>query len=92
MLKYREEILENISKEIDELFNSIYSNRSEATLKTKSQLQKLEQLEHLQDITVKIPTWPFSKTNLNKYIGLVTAPITPILLGLITNKLSDMFF
>jgi hypothetical protein len=92
MANHKKELMSAVSKNIDGLLKRIYVNRLGSPAKVKPLIEKLSQLEHIREITLKYPTWPYNQGNLRKYVGLVLTPFFTTFLSIMANKLYTSLF
>lgn len=92
MVKQKKSLLMDISRNIDKILKHIHVIRLESPSKVRPLLEKLNQLEHLREITMKYPTWPYNQENFRKYLGLVSTPFLSTFLSIVANKLYTAIF
>jgi hypothetical protein len=90
MQKHKQNMLIDISKNIDTTLKNVHSIKLETPSKVKPSIEKLKQLEYLREITMKYPTWPYNQGNLRKYLGLVFTPLISIALSILSNGIYDI--
>lgn len=80
MVRYKEELLREISGTINKLYHSTLDVGAGDI--SKDSLNRIKQLNELREYTMEFPTWPFNIANLRKYYSLAVSPIVTFLTGL----------
>ncbi|HLO16685.1 MAG TPA: hypothetical protein VK206_17760 [Anaerolineales bacterium] len=75
MEKYKQERLDETSKELNNLFQELRKIYSDDSDKVKLVLERINQLEDITEKIERFPVWPFNITNLRKFVGLASAPL-----------------
>lgn len=75
-------------------FHTIYEQVKQKSLKLndsfKDDLEKLEDLKKLYQIALEFPVWPFDMRNLQRFFTIVTAPLIPAVVSIISEILQNM--
>ncbi|MBI5303066.1 MAG: hypothetical protein HY868_13105 [Chloroflexi bacterium] len=90
MVKYRNNLLTNISKEYVQVFNQLISLRAENPDRLEPHLRKIKQLEETQKTINKFPIWPFNADAPRRFFALVISPLIPAVISVAIDLIKRM--
>lgn len=85
MLKAKNELLLKISKQFSNDFSVAYKGLDATASELKSIVDKVEQLQRIQELTQAFPVWPFDIVTLRRFAITVSSPIWTILFSILTD-------
>jgi len=90
MKKSKEELLHNIAMQFQNDYFRTRAELKQDAAGLKNEVEKIQQLQILYEMTDKFPVWPFDVTTLRRFAATLTIPVIPILIG-IASKLIESF-
>ena len=91
MKKSKDELLHNIAMQFQNDYFHAKDELKHNAVELKDEIEKIQQLQILYDMTDKFPIWPFDTTTLRRFAATLTIPVIPILIG-VTSKLLEKAF
>lgn len=95
MKSLRDAELARVSYQFESLYNQLtlsptspLSNRFNKPVDYEAVLKEIELLEKLQGIIRRFPVWPFNAGNVQRFVGLIFAPLLPALISILIELIS----
>ena len=57
----------------------------------KTNVENLENLKKVYQMILEFPVWPFDARNLQRFFAIITAPLIPALISIVTEVLHNLF-
>jgi hypothetical protein len=89
MLDAKNELLLKISKQFNSDFSEAYRELEGAADELKASIDKVEQLQRIQVLTVAFPVWPFDVATLRRFSITVSSPFVTIALSILTDIIKN---
>ncbi|HKJ39855.1 MAG TPA: hypothetical protein VJ972_13840 [Anaerolineales bacterium] len=89
MLNAKNQLLLKISKQFNEDFSEAYKELEGSADALKSTIDKVEQLQRIQALTVSFPVWPFDVATLRRFSFTVSSPFLTIGFSILTDIIKD---
>jgi hypothetical protein len=84
MKKSKEELLHNIAMQFQNDYFRTKDELKHNTAELKDEIEKIQQLQILYDMTDRFPVWPFDTTTLRRFATTLTIPVIPIIIGVVS--------
>lgn len=86
----KEELLAHIAQHFRKNYAETYSRLDKSPEKLRGEIDKVQQLHILYDLTDKFPVWPFDVTTLRRFFASATTPFIPLIVGLLSQFVSKL--
>lgn len=90
MKKAKETLMDEIAAQFRIDYAQARISLTKGAENLKGRIGKIEQLQHLYDLTEKFPVWPFNTENLRRFIVATITPLLPIAIGLISQLIEEL--
>ena len=91
MKEAKDKILNNISNQFQNCYDRTQHELVGSAEILKQNIDKLEQIQKLYDLSKNCPTWPFDVVTFRKFLLSVASPIITIAVGLVSQFLTSRF-
>ncbi|MGD9369377.1 MAG: hypothetical protein PVH87_26955 [Desulfobacteraceae bacterium] len=89
MLNAKNQLLLKISEQFNEDFSEAYKELEGSVEELKTTIDKVEQLQRIQALTVSFPVWPFDITTLRRFALTVSSPFLTIGISILTDLIKN---
>jgi len=89
MLNAKNQLLLKISKQFNADFSEAYQELEGSAEELKATIDKVEQLQRIQVLTISFPVWPFDIATLRRFSLTVSSPFVTIGLSILTDMIKD---
>ena len=89
MLNAKNQLLLKISKQFNADFSAAYKELEGSAEQLKATIDKVEQLQRIQAVTVAFPVWPFDIATLQRFSLTISSPFLTIGLSILTDIIKD---
>lgn len=83
-------LLTDIARQFRDDYKSTHNALGEKTETLKGDVDKIQQLQILYELTDKFPVWPFDVQTIRSFLAALTSPFIPIIIGFIVNFLKSI--
>ena len=89
MLNAKNQLLLKISKQFNADFSAAYKELEGSAAELKATIDKVEQLQRIQALTISFPVWPFDIATLRRFSLTFLSPFLTIGLSILTDIIKD---
>ena len=92
MLRAKEDMILEISRQFNHDISIAYSDLACNSESLKDNIEKVEQLQKLHELTESFPVWPFDLSTIRRFFLTMSSPALAIIIPLIIDYLSGLIF
>ncbi len=87
----KDEELLSLSDKFTKAYNLLKKNISKEGSNYEKELEKLEGIQKLYNLADSFPVWPFDTNSLRKFITVVTTPLLPAIISILSEVIQNKF-
>jgi hypothetical protein len=88
----KEALMQQVSRQFNEDISVTYSELTGPANELKENLERVEQLKKLHQLTESFPVWPFDTQTIRQFILTMSSPLLAIVIPLLIDYLSSLIF
>ncbi len=92
MLRAKENMILEISRQFNQDVKIAYSELAHNAESLKNNIEKIEQLQKLHQLTESFPVWPFDLSTIRRFFLTLSSPALAIIIPIIIDYLSGLLF
>ena len=91
MQEAKETELLRLAQEFERVYDRVKQDDIEHSQGYENDMKRLEHLKQLYEIGQEFPVWPFDTRNLRRFFAVVTTPLLPAIISVITEFITNLF-